>query len=68
MAKLAKLKEFGASASTKEMLRDKTTRIVREIQEGENKQRKIKTARLRDARLEREADTAQKKPQSKVLK
>lgn len=34
---------------------EKTTRAVKEIVDGETEQRKIKTARLRAARLEREA-------------
>ena len=34
---------------------DKTTRAVKEIVDGETEQREVKTARLRAARLEREA-------------
>lgn len=36
---------------------DKTTRIVREIIDGELEQQQAKSARLRKARMEREANT-----------
>lgn len=37
---------------------DKTTRAAREILDGEMEHRQVKTARLRKARLEREASPA----------
>ncbi|WP_300063533.1 hypothetical protein [uncultured Roseobacter sp.] len=49
---------FGPLKPAAETTLDKTTRIVREITEGEAEKRQIKTARLRAARLEREANTA----------
>lgn len=57
MAKIAKLAKIRTS-SQKETLMDKTTRIVREIQDGETKQREIKTIRLRNSRLESKAGKA----------
>lgn len=57
MAKLANTTVFTTAGHKKETPLDKTTRIVREIQDGEVEQRKIKTVRLRKARLEREAGT-----------
>lgn len=36
---------------------EKTTRIVREILDGEQEQQQAKSARLRKARMEREANT-----------
>ena len=75
MAKIAKLTEIKTS-SQKETLMDKTTRIVREIQDGEAKQREIKTIRLRNSRLESKAveaiaatsSKARKKPLPETLK
>lgn len=49
---------FGPLKPAAETNLDKTTRIVREITEGEAKKRQMKTARLRAARLEQKASTA----------
>ena len=57
MAKLTKDSVFKPSTKSSETTLDKTTRIVREITEGETEKRQAKMARLRTARLEREADT-----------
>ena len=44
---------------------EKTTRAVKEIVDGETEQREVKTARLRKARLKREASMlAKKNPKS----
>jgi hypothetical protein len=51
---------FNRPASRAETPMDKTTRIVREIQKEEMANADIKTARLRKARLEREANAAAK--------
>lgn len=67
---------FKPPAPRAETLMDKTTRVVREIQKEETAKSDTKTARLRKARLEREAsvaveaeaatqDTKQKKPRAK---
>lgn len=60
MARLTKETVFKASTPKSETAMDKTTRIVREITEGEAEQRHIKMARLRNARLERDANTPAK--------
>jgi hypothetical protein len=57
MANLAKTTVFASSGSQKETPLDKTTRIVRRITEDEADIRHQKTARLRKARFESEADT-----------
>ncbi len=57
MANLAKATVFTSSGSQKETSLDKTTRIVRRITEDEADVRHQKTARLRKARFESEADT-----------
>lgn len=57
MTKLAKTAKLAATNPQKETPLDKTTRIVREIQDEETKQREIKTTRIRNARLESEAGT-----------
>ncbi len=57
MANLAKTAVFTSTSSQKETLLDKTTRIVRRITEDEAELRHQKTARLRKARFESEADT-----------
>lgn len=49
---------FKPPAPRTETPMDKTTRIVREIQKEEMTNADIKTARLRKARLEREANAA----------
>lgn len=60
MAKLTKSTVFTSANPKKETPLDKTTRIVREIQDKEAEQRRIKTTRLRNARLDSEADTPAK--------
>ena len=57
MAKLTESTVFTSTDPKKETPLDKTTRIVREIQDGEAEQRRIKTTRLRNARLDSEAGT-----------
>jgi hypothetical protein len=57
MANLAKTTVFTSNGSQKETPLDKTTRIVRRITEDEADIRHQKTARLRKARFESEADT-----------
>jgi hypothetical protein len=57
MSKPTKETIFKASKTVAETNLDKTTRIVRQIAEDEAEKRRIKTARLRSARLEREAGT-----------
>ena len=57
MAKLTKESVFKMSPPASETAMDKTTRIVREIIDGEAEQRRAKMARLRKARLEHEAKT-----------
>jgi hypothetical protein len=58
LAKLTKETVFKAQALKPETAMDKTTRIVREIIDDEAAQRQVKSAQLRNARLEREAKTA----------
>ncbi|SLN70526.1 hypothetical protein PEL8287_03914 [Roseovarius litorisediminis] len=66
MVKLTKTTLFKASKPAAETVMDKTTRVVREMLDEETEQREIRTARLRTARLEREAvtpkETAKKAP------
>ncbi|AGI66672.1 hypothetical protein OAN307_c09530 [Octadecabacter antarcticus 307] len=57
MAKLDKTTIYTAADPAKETMLDKTARIAREIKDGDIEQREIKTARLRNARLENEAMT-----------
>jgi len=57
MAKLTKNTLFKADKPRAETLIDRTTRAAKEILEDEAEQRELKTARLRKARLEREANT-----------
>ncbi|SDZ62055.1 hypothetical protein SAMN05444004_1374 [Jannaschia faecimaris] len=57
MANLAKTTVFKSISSQKETQLDKTTLVVRRIIEDEAEVRHKKTARLRKARFEREADT-----------
>jgi hypothetical protein len=56
MPNLAKNTVFTSYKSPKETSLDKTTRIVRRITEDEAKVRHQKTARLRKARFESEAN------------
>ncbi|WP_298844844.1 hypothetical protein [uncultured Roseobacter sp.] len=55
MAKVTKDTFFSTSKPVAETNLDKTTRIVREITESEAEKRQTKMARLRAARLERDA-------------
>ncbi|MEH6830303.1 MAG: hypothetical protein V7661_05615 [Sulfitobacter sp.] len=57
MANLAKMTVLTSTIAKKERPLDKTTRIVRRITEDETEVRHRKTARLRKARFESEADT-----------
>ena len=57
MAKLTKTSVFKAQGSKAETPLDKTTRVVRKMVEEEAEQRQTKISRLRNARLEREANT-----------
>ena len=58
MTKLTKSSVFKQTAPRAETPMDKTTRAAREILDGEMEHRQVKTARLRKARLEREASPA----------
>lgn len=60
MAKIKKTSVFTASAPPPETPIDKTTRIVRKIVDSEAEKRNSKSARLRKARLEREAGSPPK--------
>mgnify|MGYP000592622692 FL=1 len=57
MAKLTKVSVFKAYDSKPETAMDKTTRIARKMVDDEAEQRQAKMTRLRNARLEREANT-----------
>jgi hypothetical protein len=57
MAKLTKTSVFKAGSPKAETAMDKTTRIVRQMVEEEAEKRQARNARLRKARLEREANT-----------
>ncbi|MFY9211427.1 MAG: hypothetical protein WAO69_09890 [Aestuariivita sp.] len=60
MAKLTKTTLFKATLPRAETPMDKTTRAARIILDGEAENRQLKTARLRKARLEREASPSSK--------
>jgi len=62
MAKPTKITLFKDPKPKAETLMDKTTRAAREILDDENERREVKTARLRKARLEREASTPEPAP------
>ena len=66
MTKSTKTTLFKSSTPLRETLMDKTTRVVRQILDEETEQRKVKTSRLRKARLEKEdvapVDTNTSKP------
>ncbi|WP_323786441.1 hypothetical protein [Thalassovita sp.] len=64
MAKLTKANLFKAEKPRAETLIDKTTRAAWEILDDESEKRETKTARLRKARLEREASTVSKAPKA----
>ena len=57
MAKLTKTSVFKAYDSKPETAMDKTTRIAKKLVDDEAEQRQAKMNRLRNARLEREANT-----------
>ena len=59
MAKLTKTTAFKAIAPRAETPMDKTTRIVKKMVDDEAEKQQAKNARLRKARLEREACTPQ---------
>ena len=59
---------FKVSKTVAETNLNKTTRIVREITEDEAEKRQIKSACLRTARLEREANTPAKPEATRVPK
>jgi hypothetical protein len=57
MTKLTKNTPFKVYDSKPETAMDKTTRVVRKMVDEETEQRDAKNSRLRNARLEREANT-----------
>ncbi|MHA6324906.1 hypothetical protein [Roseivivax sp. CAU 1753] len=57
MTKLTKSNLFKVYGSKPETPMDKTTRVVRQMVDEEAEQRQAKNSRLRNARLEREANT-----------
>ena len=57
MTKLTKSNLFKVYDSKPETPMDKTTRVVRQMVEEETEQRLAKISRLRNTRLEREANT-----------
>ncbi|UWQ92579.1 hypothetical protein K3727_07315 [Rhodobacteraceae bacterium M382] len=57
MKKLTKTNVFKEYVSKPETPMDKTTRVVRQMVDEETEQRDAKNSRLRNARLEREANT-----------
>ena len=58
MAKLLKTTVFSSDTSPKETSLDKTTRIMRRITQDEAEVRHQKTARLRKAQFESEANSS----------
>lgn len=71
MAKLTKTSVFKAQGAKVETAMEKTTRIARKLVEDEAEERQVKMARLRKARLEREASTPPESitaPKRKTLK
>lgn len=62
MSMLPKKSASKAQGSHTETLMDKTTRIARRMVEEEAEEQQAKNDRLRNARLEREADTPTKQP------
>ena len=68
MARLTKDTVFKATAARPETAMDKTTRIVREITDGEAEKRQKKMARLRAARLAQAANTPEPEPVKKTRK
>lgn len=71
MIKLTKTAMHNTSAPVKETAMDKTTRVVRIMLDEETERRRLRTLRLRTARLEREAAApkeATTKPPKKTRK
>jgi hypothetical protein len=72
MTKLTKTTLFKPVKPRAETTMDKTTRAARDILDGEAEENQVKTARLRKARLEREAgtpaDACSKKPKAPIQK
>src|SRR6056297_1421480 len=67
MAKLTKATLFKPAKSGPESVMDKTSRVVREIQDEETNAREARTSRLRKARLEREnGKPSAKSPKSRA--
>ncbi len=62
MTKLTKDNLFKEYTSKPETAMDKTTRIVKQMVEEEAEQRQAKVTRLRNTRLEREANTPSETP------
>jgi len=60
LAKLTKTSVFKAQGAKVETPMDKTTRIVRKMVDDDAEKRQAKMDRLRNARLEREANTPTK--------
>jgi hypothetical protein len=58
MTRSTKTSLFKSSTPVRETLMDKTTRVVKQIIDEETEQRKVKTSRLRKARLEKEEGAA----------
>jgi hypothetical protein len=57
LKKLTKSNLFKVHETKPETAMDKTTRVVRQMVDEETEKREAKNARLRNARLEREANT-----------
>ena len=64
MAKLVKKAVFAPVGARKETSLDKTTRIARKITEDETEARQAKIKRLRNARIEYQAETTVNKDRS----
>ncbi len=65
MARLSKTSLFKTAAPRAETAMEKTTRLVRGILDDEAEVRRLKTARLRKARLEREKSTPDESAKAK---
>ena len=64
MAKLTKTTAFKAHDARPETQMEKTTRIVMQMVDDEAEKRHLKNTRLRNARLEREANTPPAAPKA----
>jgi len=62
LTKLTRNNLFKVYDSKPETAMDKTTRVVRQMVDEEAEQRQAKNSRLRNARLEREANTPPAEP------